>query len=462
MVEGKQLTHYIGPGGTNDVTPDFTLEPLTAFTLKDSTFTPVKPVYGVNGAFKLQVAKGETYYVGQNGSYVVTDARSIDLGSNRQGRGDQRPLDAGVPTLALTMTGLGPWQMDDSLELVTESVFDYAQLYPESTAVQDNATTTSGLRFSWSSILQPYGIALETSKGDTATLVQMRTRPFASDGGYDQFCQSVVSSGATGKLSTSEGATTSLTVSMSAPTLKPATFDVRRSEWATLTHAVHPDAKLSWFDFEVDAVPNNLDHGWIGYLHTNLYCAFYEPVADGPLTISWGNPVSTWAELAVIGAGYEVPIETPDGGTASYFPHISNFDTTSALLGAPLSPAMSPAVSVAIDGMAAQGKPFNIASQTPKLSWSAPQQGKPTYYFVYFRRLYQTATGATKTRGVGGLLTTKTEVRVPPGLLSSGSYLAGVQAYDASGGGFNASSAPWYDPAKSRGSVAVTSTFRVP
>ena len=459
-MQGVRATHWISPKGVDVVPVDSVAEPLAAFTLKDSRFQIAKVGYGSGGAFTIEVPTGAEYYVGSLNFYFVTRSRSIDLGLNRQGRKGQVNLDGGTPTLTITATGLSPWQAEDALILSSESVFELALLSP-AINVPTQATALTKASFDYVSTLNPTGIAFDATRGDTAVVQQIRTTQLLPDGGSNNYCQSVIASASTGAITTAENRDTPLSLTMTAAAAKTISFDLRSSAWAALAPSIHPQARFNGIYFEVNAVSGNLDRGWLGYLSSLVSCSSQD-LPDGVYPATYGNPSAGWAEVGSASANFLVPVQLPDAGAGNLNVYSTSFDLPSVVFGGPLTPAMSPPQQLVIDGQPAQGAPFAVTSQTPLVSWSAPASGTPTSYVVTFRLLFVDANNRTRTRRVGGVQTTQTQVRVPPGVLATGTYAITLTASNASGGGFSIDSSPSYDAARSQDTQAASSQFTVP
>ena len=87
----------------------------------------------------------------------------------------------------------------------------------------------------------------------------------------------------------------------------------------------------------------------------------------------------------------------------------------------PFSLRISPPTAVNIDGQPATTA-GTLGSLTPTLSWSAPAVGTPQVYQVRIYTLVVNGSGATRRELAANLMTKGLSLKVPPGVLSSGSY----------------------------------------
>jgi hypothetical protein len=122
----------------------------------------------------------------------------------------------------------------------------------------------------------------------------------------------------------------------------------------------------------------------------------------------------------------------------------------------PIVPLLGPIQLPQVNGAAATA-PLTGVGPTPTLAWTAPATGTPTSYSVELYRLDASGPASTAIRVVT-LVTTGTSLRLPPGVLASGStYLAMVTARAVAG------EAPATAPLRTANvfawASAVTSTF---
>jgi hypothetical protein len=94
---------------------------------------------------------------------------------------------------------------------------------------------------------------------------------------------------------------------------------------------------------------------------------------------------------------------------------------------------------------------------TPTISWDAPSIGTPTSYFVAVFRV--DANGAdTKTTVVADLVTTGTQIQIPPNVLTDGSTF--VLTISAVANAKATSKTPLESEIPDASAIAVTATFK--
>ncbi len=147
-----------------------------------------------------------------------------------------------------------------------------------------------------------------------------------------------------------------------------------------------------------------------------------------------GTQTDSLATFFSCAAQVRLPIPTADGGLETLpdggrLLFIANVGMTavghSALDGGSVpNPTISAPRFIRVDGQSVA----HIVSREPVISWSVPAFGSPSMYRVGLFRLSRSG-NSVRSRIVASFFTTRTQVRVPPALLSSGGqYVATVDA----------------------------------
>ncbi len=470
FIIGTRVSHFVTPTGIIDVPFDPTVEPLVAYAVSGTTFTSLPVTYLGDGGFRFSRPAG-AYYLGVESGfpyYVYTDAPSIDLGYSVQGRPNTVAPDPNLsdPTLTLNATGLASFDFNtDGFGLASDSVYETGLVFLDDPQPAQGATSLVNQSASYFSELGQ--ATLEAAKGDTATMTQSRSVYSAQDdGGVTEEYASIISAGATPAISLAPGQNTTITAVLSPLTQKAFAVDWRRSAWQARATAAHPQARMISAYLEVVAVPGGtLNRGWVGYLAELLTANGMHHRADGVYSMHYGNPKSTWAEMASISVYYAVPIQLQGGsaGTVSGIAGLS--DAPATFSASPVTPLIMPPAELKVDGLGAQAGAITAASTTPLLSWTPTASGAVTYR-VRVREVYvDGSTSATRSTGVGALvmnLAVGSQVRVPTGMLQSGKHYVFLVSQEANSVPFDSRTAPFYDWSSGRSAEAISSIVTMP
>jgi len=458
LVTGIAPTHFI-QGATETVVPwNPAALPIAAYTLSGGTFTQAPVTPSGDGGFSFSVPS-VPYFVGIGKGWLVTDATTLDLGTNHQGHPGQGPAPDAGASVDVTATGLAPWDdVNDLLQVASEAVFEQGSL---SGTLAAGVTSCTNSSFTYSSLTSV--TALDAAHGDTAVVSQVRTSPLPTDAGTFAACSGIIASGETGPVSL-PAPNAQLTVSLAPVTQQSVSLDWRGSAWLALASQVHPAASASYPYATIVGIPGGLGRGYVGYLSELLSCDLTDQ-PDGVVQVRYGNPRAAWGEQSSAGMTYFVPVQLPAPATRGDAYGFAS-STGPSILSAPLVPVMGTPRSLAVDSRPAQGAPLTLGSATPLVSWLAPTSGTPTFYRVTVEELYLLpASNRTRTRLAGDVVVpaAQTQVRLPPGLLTAGkSYVLRVDASDAAGGAFSPASSPWYDALTDHQADALSSQLNLP
>jgi len=202
------------------------------------------------------------------------------------------------------------------------------------------------------------------------------------------------------------------------------TFDLRVTEIDAMMNQAYPaDADIAFATRTADlsALPRVTELGaYMGGPFLARVTA--EPGADVSVSVPYGNPFSEqWQEYGGVFA-YDY-LYLPVGDSATILTRMSyvSVETAEAIKGGPIVPLVGVVRTVTIDG--ADGfTASELASATPTISWGAPTVGTAHGYILsVMRRELLIDSGMTRIEHVATLRTTRSSIRLPPGLLDSGS-----------------------------------------
>ena len=458
-INGVRVTHFINATRVLDAPVDPTIHPLLAYSATGSTFTSLPITYRDGGMFSFE-SPTQTYYVGSDRRYFVSNSPSIDLGSFEQGRPDAPVFTGETRTFVISATGMSPFDSNnDGFQLASESVYEQAWLFT-SDSITPGTTSLSSVAFDqYVSII---GLNdLEAAKGDTAVISQTRTISYATDAGTATYTR-LVASASTGPIDSADGVTTTVTLPMTVLPSRAVTFDWRGQQWRNLASSVHPAAQSSSLYLTLSATTDGTAHGWVGYL-SELLSASLTTVPDGLLPMSYANPRSSWGEIGSVFATYRVPVQIGSSTPFQVSTYAALQATVSELSALSLSPIVTPPASLKIDGLNAQGTPVIISSVTPAISWSGVPSGDH-FFTVRVREVYAAA-GATR---AGPIILTcifsgalGASVRLPPGYLISGKSYVIIVEEGVQDAPFSGLTAPFYFGTRLVNASAVTSLITV-
>jgi hypothetical protein len=344
---------------------------------------------------------------------VVTSSHNVDLGHLYLGRlGEQRPI-AGTH-LMLDITGLEPWAEGDTLSLTSIGATLYGAMQGQP-PISPGATSISGYDVDYTQVGYD-GNIIDGSAGDKAFVTQTSSRSF--DGGTYETITKVLSpenfSMANGQSTTLSGALADVSQDQHlAGSWQRSAF---RAQMQTVSAGQLPPTDV----FEVYADPGGSER-----------TSGYEPQVswvsgagsgDVNVSIDYGNPFPVdWKPMVFASVDYTVSYDTP-AGQLSGFGWVGVALPAASQMGT-ITPGIGPVQNVRVGGQDPAGGLTGVGL-TPMLSWSAPALGHPTAYDVSVFGIVD-----TQEQGLATLTTTQTSVRIPPGILRSGSpYLFVINA----------------------------------
>jgi hypothetical protein len=365
-----------------------------------------------------------------------TSADEIDLGLDVPGRPDQAPAKASTP-VTLDLSGLDPWNPMEEVQVTSSG----ANLWDVASSVGDlrgGATSGSVLEDWWAPHASPRPLNL-LAPPDVLLVHQLSMRSIYvgfSIVFYRSASRATPPAASPSGLALADGQAATIAAELSPLPLTatlpldwaPAAFEDHR---ASLAPPARTAAGASTHRLVVAASPFALAYpapepsaGVPELVSLDL------PEAAGPVAgeLQYGRFLPAhWSEWRGVTFAVQVGYLLP--GATSALVEVAEIGRRDPLPvePGPILPAVSPVVSVRIEGSDAFADGAGVG-ETPTLSWSPPAVGDPTAYLVEVYRLGATG-GATTRSKVLRYATRGTQVAIPPGVLErGGTYYASVTA----------------------------------
>jgi len=373
---------------------------------------------GVEGYVIPGVPEGP-YYLRFNDTFLWTDAREERLRTTMV----QRPsLNWSVPAgtaLRLKASGLAPWQASNILRLSSPNGGTPIEDRRLSTAEDFGGSPPAPGATQLDVSISRFTTLLDGAQGDSLWVQQLSESP-GLDGGLP--FTAMVRSFQQPAFSLVPGQTASLEAELADGPRRTVAFTVDGAAFAAQARATHPQASgLESLHWAVGARPGTEPFARLGS-HPEL--AFASVSIDTPLapyTVSFLDAFpETWLRVANVSASTHVRLTS---GTASWTQtlFLARYDTLDAVAEAgTLAPRLGPPRNVRVNGQEASG-PLSGVGTSPVVSWEPPELGTPTRYFVHVFLLKAQGSTFVAQRQRAHVVTSGTEVRLPPGLVAGSS-----------------------------------------
>ncbi|MFP2931142.1 hypothetical protein ACLESO_39300 [Pyxidicoccus sp. 3LG] len=446
----KRVFRHHTAGGVEERPEDFTRNPVELFRLEGDALVAVSGAAGGPGEYVFPDVPQATYYVKQGTTYIVTEARSLDLGVNRLGRADATELEQS-PTAFLLLDGLDPWHLypggpsfledpESRLELVSDElglVADISPNLPDGVIVAEQEV--------FPILLSGPMKRFEQARGDKARLVQLSPQLFGTLP-YGSVQRYVSASRVLELPPLSHDGTEALHLE---GTLQPLPQSELPLDWKVSAFAAHaaevsPTATLRDSRFHLYPAAYGLDAGWIGYSGGLLQLTRpFGVSADALGSLSFGNPTpSHWGLVADASSSFSVQVRDDFGALIRLTTGITVRDVASRLTAGPIVPRILPPRALTLDGTEAYSS-RTLAAGAHVVGWQPPSSGAADAYVVVLRRRvfrddgFPTFSTEASLYVDGGA----TSVRLPADLLKPGErYYLTVRAVLA--GGYDVSDKP--------------------
>lgn len=433
-VVGTRVLRWVTEYGEIDLPDDVERAQIGAWV--DGTFYPGSGQR--DGIFLIPgVPPDLTYLLRFNRDYVMTSARTLDLGFWLKGRPDAVSAEQGT-RLAIALSGLNPWGVADDLELFSANAgvagFNIWADDIDHT-VPRPGTTYLVQTLDYLAIFPQ--VLIEATRGDQTIVHQLVTK-YAGMPGAGAVYAAAAKALSTSSLTVVNRQTSSLAGTL-ADVLQDNTFSLN---WALSTfHAygsqVHPSAQFQDDELYIAVLRDSASHGFYdaapdlveAYVPPGTSDQTFEFIYGNPFPSEWGEPFAeslTRYVMAYLAPGATLPYLA--NANLGYADLLSNFPVDHNI-------QMSPPRNVSINGQIATGDLSGIGL-TPTISWDPPEVGTPIYYRVTLREL--TVSGIqTQAPTRGRFFTADTSLSVPPGVLADGRrYFVAIGAYNRGGPDF--------------------------
>ncbi len=381
-----------------------------------------------DGTFSIKNVPVGYYWLKFGRSYLWTNSDNVEWVFDNYGRADAVYPGTQPTNLAMTATGLNPWQGTDELfwsvpnQGLTLSTYGIAGITnPPNPG--DSSLTNYTMEF-----VQNGFPLLDATKGDQGYLTQLTSR-VASGQTYR----------ALGKVFTlpattmTDGATTNanggfLDISQSS-ILR---LNWKRSALAAMTTSVNPNATVSQTEFGLWLSPLGTGVG----IPSDAFQLFTYDSGDVNATtdldlgdLPYGNPFpASWTPLVETYFTWTISYMAPGASTPVNLGR-SAYTATTVMPSAtsPLTPLLSPVQNPRINGKTLFQNQVGV-SASPVISWDAPATGAPTGYVVSLLPLVNNG-GASAFQPRTIFRTAARSITVPPGVMAAGvSYVITISA----------------------------------
>jgi hypothetical protein len=454
-VHVRRSLRYRTAQGVTERPEDFSKAPAELFILDGGTFVAYPGQVAGPGEYVFPAVPRTTYYLKFGTSYIVTDARELDLSINFLGRPDaglaQTPPETN-DVADVDLTGLEPWYVSPppfsltrpstSLQLVSGEVDFAGEVSPISTQDGDIEVHEDDALFY--NYLGPTPV-FEAAKGDRAWVIQMSPRDLGPlpDGGVQRY-STAVRARHLEPFSYDGTAPLPIQGALEALPLVEYPFDWQVSRFAELAAEANPNATLRTSDFVLSPAAHGPPEGWVGWSGDLLTLnRLRGDASDVKASLVYGNPFpSSWGLLGIATVNVGMNVTLPEGRNVSIATGYAVLDWASALATGPIVPRLRPPRALTLEGTPAYDS-RELAPGSYHLAWQPPSTGTVDTYHVRVRR-FDTLDGSI-TLSVnaasfyldGGM----TSVVLPAELFEPGrSYFVIVEAVRA--GGYRVSDRP--------------------
>ena len=405
-VSGTEILHYrSGP-----VPVDLSATTIAALVPHGSSYDVISGSGTSSGTFSIANVPSGFYLLQIGNLYLWTNQTVVDADSDPGDRPGEVQADQNT-MVTFDLTNLNAWQATDFFEMVC----------PNNAAIDVFPGTTGETTFTGT--YEYFGALSDASQGDQYYLLQLITQsvggfPFTAVGRYL----------APPKFTQAQGSDTPIDGKLKTiPQTQKFEANINGADLTAQTLAANPNAVMIDTTIYLDAHPGSMAHGQgtstpdlVGY---NFGTGQPFITSNGDLgPVSYGNPFpkSKWPLFG--GYAYAaVTMYTAPGATQGAYIGSSVQDNTTTLPTA--ATPMKPLVGV-VANPSINGKKFftNLTGVgfTPLLKWSAPSVGTATFYDVQVFQLSNNNGNTVKTL-LANLETPRLSLRVPTGLLTSGS-----------------------------------------
>jgi hypothetical protein len=390
------------------------------------------------------------YVIRYNDTWAVTSADNVELGSTEAGRFNAVTVDAGALALTVVSTGLGTWQIDDSLGFFSlgagtpyEAASDGNGITagPSVGSPADQFTIDYGLLSQYGYVSMPL---VDSRQGDSLWMTQLRNTSlettFIDGGAFDggtletRYECSTITAAAhlTNVLLVPPQTAISAAFAGSPTELNVA---LPRGDWNSIRAQLNLGAVINYESYSVSAQPVS-GHAVSAAPYVvscgNVYFGSAPPLLNLSQKVRTVNAFpASWALFQNYYMTFRTTARIPDAGTYSS----SGFVSAQRPMSEPLTLSTGPVISVRVNGIALDELTSLPASAPVVVSWQAPTSAqKPTQYFASVQERQRSGTpivnGVILPRDTA--VTPNLSFTFPPGTLKAGRvYIIRVEARQA-------------------------------
>ncbi|MFP2926303.1 fibronectin type III domain-containing protein [Pyxidicoccus sp. 3LG] len=439
-------TRYHTLVGIAEKPEDMSANPPYLLVPDGGTFTRIDGT-PTDGGYQYAGVPQSTYYLRTGSNYILTDARHVELGSDKIGRSDAVLSGVDESPMQLDLSNLAPWVtygnpvvQQSWLEFVSGQLSLAGNIFFYEDPVDGQTSVSSAEAWAWN--LSESFPVVEAAKGDSLYVTQLGAMDAGTlpDGGALTL-HTVVRSLELAPFDFTPDGVTPLPlggVMQPVPT-RELSVEWRLSEHLAAAGQMHPSAVSGRPYLFVDGAPHRPEDGWLSY-SGSLVNLPLPAGASHTFTrrLSYGDPFpSSWARIGTVDYSMSYRDVVPDGSGQLFTQSIRTLRTQDRLddfVTAPIVPRITPPRGLTIDGLDANVQ-RQVGAASPVIAWQPPDVGTPTAYHVGLYRLTQSwgtyrSNFQTSLRVPGST----TQVRLPPGTLLPGSiYYVEVMAVDITG-----------------------------
>ncbi|GHG94816.1 hypothetical protein GCM10012319_58090 [Comamonas sp. KCTC 72670] len=419
---------------------DMSANPPEIHVLHGNTFTRITGTpYG--GGYRFFNVPEREYYLKTGWSFIITDERRVEIGRNRLGRSDAVATAHSNIPVELGLTNLAPWNASNTfpggsrLQLVSSEQDVSGEVVLQDLVAQGatSLSTTNAYAYTFTGNLPVF----EAAKGDDLYVNQISGVPHGLlPNGQVLMADTIVRSMNVPALDyTADGVTPLiLNGAMQEVPLSNVSLEWRLGDYPALAPSVHPNAIPRGPTLFIDASAHGPEEGWVSY-SGEVFLAMLPTGASFTFAhnLTYGNPYpSNWRLVGTARYPYlNMEVLPGIGGVPRHTTaSISTTDYLEDLVTSPITPTLTPPQALAIDGIPATSQRV-VGNSSPVISWQPPANGAPTAYQVNLTH-YDPTYSTMVTKNVFYLPGTETEVRLPPGILTTNSiYRVVVTAIDS-------------------------------
>lgn len=412
-VTGVQFVRMVTPASEEDVPVNLTNAAIAAFHLSDGGFVGPLPGQGrFDGTFQIPKVPAGEYYLKFGDIFLITSQRHVDFTTAMMGRTGAQPITQGPTNIVLNAPGLEPWESNDLLQVSSMQLGMYRYGVPFSSGGPTIGTTAlSGATFDLEKFYEPQ--LMSQAAGDELVAMQLTQR---STSGINYLA---VTRSVTASLDVQQASDTSMNGVFTQPQAKTLSFTLQPGAFISHAATVYPTAASTEENLGVIPIPMANDYGNYDNCAWSVWMDSKTGTVDVPLSFTYGDAFPGVDELVVYKHWLSTNFKAQGASSSinvrgGFWYELRPADLNNGVL----APVLTPPRALRINDQDAHLARSGI-SQTPLLSWTAPEVGSPDLYEVVVFRIYASGNDTSSAK-IAHLYTPNTHLRIPPGLLAQG------------------------------------------